>query len=688
MAAPAQSIREVRTRAIGPLPATRPRSIVIVLGFADSGTLLCSRALNALGVHIGDGPTKFAAARPPRDETAEPWECPEVADFHERMLSLFGRGQRDADDDLELPVSWWADRRVAELRREMAAFVEQRGEVGWFGFQDARAMRLLPVWNQIANQLKLSLKLVHCLRDPAEVARVLNERSGIPEGSAQYRWFVHTADFFRHARNADICTVEYENWFVDLSCNPRKLRSFLGCSGERAEDDIDREILGIIKKEAPNRPSHSIEALQPLIRSVYTLARRADHDRAARDQLQQIARQLVSFQQLHATARRHPDASGLAGCTVAQGPRNATTDVVSASYCMSPASFWQPDHVAPSAWHQHAPFAFWLLDALRPGIFVELGTHNGFSYLVFCQAVQRLGAASKCYAVDTWAGDDHAGFYGEEVFAKLSDFHDARYSGFSRLVRSTFDEALPHFGEGTIDLLHIDGRHGYEDVVHDFESWLPKLSNRAVVLLHDINVRERGFGVWRFWSDLQTRYPCFEFVHGHGLGVVQVGSTIREPLRPLFDSGLQDKSRIRETYAQLGRMAILPHELTQSQSQRALLESEAAALRDALAKAENSACELERRVEEVERIRVQVAELRRAVEEAEREAEERRVAEAAMRSEIADAVLKLKSELANAREVGRAALDALAATSAAPIYREPPLGWRQAMRRFFAFSRR
>ncbi|MBV8492514.1 MAG: class I SAM-dependent methyltransferase, partial [Alphaproteobacteria bacterium] len=107
---------------------------------------------------------------------------------------------------------------------------------------------------------------------------------------------------------------------------------------------------------------------------------------------------------------------------------------------MSPASFWQPDHVAPSAWHQHAPFAFWLLDALRPGIFVELGTHNGFSYLVFCQAVQRLGAASKCYAVDTWAGDDHAGFYGEEVFAKLSDFHDARYSGFSRLVRSTFDE--------------------------------------------------------------------------------------------------------------------------------------------------------------------------------------------------------------------------------------------------------
>src|SRR5207302_10018497 len=159
-----------------------------------------------------------------------------------------------------------------------------------------------------------------------------------------------------------------------------------------------------------------------------------------------------------------------------------------------------PTIILPSAWHQHAPFAFWLTEALRPGIFVELGAHNGFSYLAFCQAVQRLGATTKCYAVDTWKGDEHAGFYGEEVFAKLNELHERRYSGFSRLIRSTFDEALLHFSDGTVDLLHIDGRHRYQDVAHDFESWLPKLSDRAVVLLHDIDVRERGFGVWQFWA--------------------------------------------------------------------------------------------------------------------------------------------------------------------------------------------
>src|SRR5262249_32528430 len=193
------------------------------------------------------------------------------------------------------------------------------------------------------------------------------------------------------------------------------------------------------------------------------------------------------------------------------------------------------DHIdAESAWNQHIPFAFWLVQAHAPSLFVELGTYRGTSYFSFCQAVAALRLPTQCFAVDSWEGDLHAGFYDESVFAHVHACNERKYAGFSRLVRSSFDDALPHFLDGSIDLLHIDGLHTYEACRHDFESWLPKLSRRAIVLFHDTNVRERGFGVHRLWAELAERYPHFEFTHEHGLGVLGVGTALEAPVRELF----------------------------------------------------------------------------------------------------------------------------------------------------------
>ena len=202
--------------------------------------------------------------------------------------------------------------------------------------------------------------------------------------------------------------------------------------------------------------------------------------------------------------------------------------------------FWTPDYVDTSAWIEHIPFAFWIVEVLQPRVIVELGVHNGTSYFAFCQALKNLNINTVCYGVDTWQGDEHAGFYDEAIFKKVSSYNIEKYSRFSTLVRSTFDDALDYFIDGSIQLLHIDGLHTYEAVKADFENWKPKLAPNAVVVFHNINVRERNFGVFNLWEELKLQYPALQFDFGHGLGVLTVGNFLQPELADLSNAACNE----------------------------------------------------------------------------------------------------------------------------------------------------
>jgi hypothetical protein len=93
--------------------------------------------------------------------------------------------------------------------------------------------------------------------------------------------------------------------------------------------------------------------------------------------------------------------------------------------------------------------------------------------------VQELHIETACFAIDTWGGDPQSGHYGAEVLTDLRSHHEPLYGSFSTLLQSDFDDALSSFQRGSIDLLHIDGYHTYEAVAHDFETWLPKMSDQG-----------------------------------------------------------------------------------------------------------------------------------------------------------------------------------------------------------------
>jgi hypothetical protein len=197
-----------------------------------------------------------------------------------------------------------------------------------------------------------------------------------------------------------------------------------------------------------------------------------------------------------------------------------------ANYLLTSDIFPPSRVVPPYHWIGHIPFLQWLIAELRPSQYVELGAHTGNSFCAAAEALARSNPAAKAYAVDTWEGDHQAGYYGEEVFENLRAYVAATFPRQTELVRRRFADAAPLFADGSIDLLHIDGLHTYEAVAEDFRTWLPKVSDRGVILFHDTYERYGDFGVWKLWEEVTPRYPAFAFEHNHGLGVLLVGKRV------------------------------------------------------------------------------------------------------------------------------------------------------------------
>jgi hypothetical protein len=170
------------------------------------------------------------------------------------------------------------------------------------------------------------------------------------------------------------------------------------------------------------------------------------------------------------------------------------------------------------SWSMHLPFAYDLMRHLAPEVFVELGVKQGESYFSFCQSAAENQINVQCYGVDSWRGDIQTGELDPEIQKEVAEYN-WRYSSFSELKVMFFSEALPDFVDGTIDLLHIDGTHTYQDVKTDFESWLPKLSPNGIILFHDVMLRDRAFGVWKLWEEIAREDNSFLFEFGYGLGV-------------------------------------------------------------------------------------------------------------------------------------------------------------------------
>jgi len=76
-----------------------------------------------------------------------------------------------------------------------------------------------------------------------------------------------------------------------------------------------------------------------------------------------------------------------------------------------PSRHFEPRIYGVGAWTSHLHFAYDLVAVLRPALLVELGVDRGESYFAFCQSVAENQTGTRCFGIDTWRGDQHAGGY-------------------------------------------------------------------------------------------------------------------------------------------------------------------------------------------------------------------------------------------------------------------------------------
>jgi len=171
---------------------------------------------------------------------------------------------------------------------------------------------------------------------------------------------------------------------------------------------------------------------------------------------------------------------------------------------------------------------------------VELGTYKGRSLA----AMMLTNPQARAWAVD-WFGDmSHRGYQGSteaEMRANLAKLGLTP----AGIISATTTEAAGRFTE-TVDLLHIDAGHSYEECRDDLTRWVPKVNPGGALCVHDYGkARKAGLDrpevqqavdEWRNdgWAEVERAGTMVAFRHlvaEEGALYVAYGERAREQAR-------------------------------------------------------------------------------------------------------------------------------------------------------------
>ncbi len=249
---------------------------VLVLGAGRSGTSLTTRAVQAVGVELGDD-----FKRPSRKNPSGFFEDAALLRLSKQLRRAMGL----RPDSLRLlDEAAWDDARLAPFYDDFARTIDARfGEAPIWGFKYARTLRLLPFWVRLFKRLSIEPSYVLPIRNPLSVARSRAKLDGHrgQQANSDLEWLVNVVPYLRLVRGRQCIVIDYDRLVsqpkdelirmangLGLTPNESNLQSIDRFANQFIRNDLRHTRFTIEELQSSNEVNHLVRRAYGLLDSL------------------------------------------------------------------------------------------------------------------------------------------------------------------------------------------------------------------------------------------------------------------------------------------------------------------------------------------------------------------------------------------------------------------------------------
>ncbi len=241
------------------------RRIVLILGMHRSGTSLLANLLSELGFNLG---TDLMAP----DEWNESgyWESKSILTIHEKILKALNLTWDDPSLALPLPEGWMSRPEIQSLRHELVEIIRKEVERtdSIFAVKDPRTAVLLPLWDEILNELGVDPVCLLAIRHPASVAASLKKRNNLSASHAQLLWLKTNIDALTYSGEKLRAIVDYDLWFRNRRLQAESLLTALDLPRSQMST-ISEKLESVVQAGLRHHDDNENAACFPLVEKLY-----------------------------------------------------------------------------------------------------------------------------------------------------------------------------------------------------------------------------------------------------------------------------------------------------------------------------------------------------------------------------------------------------------------------------------